>query len=130
MAPGVQLYRKLQVLPFSSIMVSGLGVTYVGSPKSRRYLPYCTVTVSPGAEITTVRRQKVDWQNDATRWLAAERTGEALAAYDEAGHVHSAATRGQARKADRPLGSRSAGSARRQPRQVGSLEFPVSAAIC
>jgi Ti-type conjugative transfer relaxase TraA len=48
------------------------------------------------AEITTVRRQREDWQRDATRQLATERTGEALAAYDEAGHVHAAATREKA----------------------------------
>jgi Ti-type conjugative transfer relaxase TraA len=48
------------------------------------------------AEITTVRRQREGWQRDATRWLATERTGEALGAYDEAGHVHAAATRGRA----------------------------------
>lgn len=50
------------------------------------------------AEITTVRRQREDWQRDATRKLATERTGEAIAAYDEAGHVHAAATREEARK--------------------------------
>jgi Ti-type conjugative transfer relaxase TraA len=50
------------------------------------------------AEITTVRRQREGWQRDATRWLATERTGEALAAYDEAGHVHAAATRDRARE--------------------------------
>jgi Ti-type conjugative transfer relaxase TraA len=50
------------------------------------------------AEITAVRRQKVGWQRDATRWLATSRTGEALAAYDEAGHVHRAATRDLARE--------------------------------
>jgi Ti-type conjugative transfer relaxase TraA len=50
------------------------------------------------AEITTVRRQREGWQRDATRWLATERTGEALAAYDEAGHVHAVATREEARE--------------------------------
>jgi Ti-type conjugative transfer relaxase TraA len=50
------------------------------------------------AEITTVRRQREDWQRNATRWLATERTGEALGAYDEAGHVHAAATRDLARE--------------------------------
>src|SRR5690606_28952868 len=48
-------------------------------------------------EITEVRRQQVDWQRDATRQLATGRTGEALAAYDEAGHVHGAETRGAAK---------------------------------
>ena len=50
------------------------------------------------AEITAVRRQHEEWQRDATRQLATERTGEAIAAYDEAGHVHAAATRDQARE--------------------------------
>ncbi|RYE70835.1 MAG: Ti-type conjugative transfer relaxase TraA, partial [Oxalobacteraceae bacterium] len=38
-------------------------------------------------EITQVRRQHEDWQRDATRQLATGRTGEALAAYEQAGHV-------------------------------------------
>lgn len=49
------------------------------------------------AEITEVRRQREDWQRDATRQLATERTGEAIAAYDRAGRVHAAATREEAR---------------------------------
>ena len=48
-------------------------------------------------EITAIRRQREAWQRDATRALATGRTGEAIAAYDEAGHVHAAATRDQAR---------------------------------
>ncbi|GAA4776952.1 Ti-type conjugative transfer relaxase TraA [Stakelama sediminis] len=50
-------------------------------------------------EITEVRRQRVDWQRDATRHLATGRTGEALTAYAEAGHVHAGRTREQARRA-------------------------------
>src|SRR5690606_9556957 len=49
------------------------------------------------AEITTVRRQQADWQRDATRQLATGRTAEALDSYREAGHVHAAPTREQAR---------------------------------
>ena len=49
------------------------------------------------AEITEVRRQREDWQRDATRGFATGRTGEALAAYENAGHVHQAATREAAR---------------------------------
>ena len=48
-------------------------------------------------EITTIRRQSADWQRDVTRQLATGRTGEALAAYEQAGHVHAAETREQAR---------------------------------
>ncbi|WP_374545047.1 Ti-type conjugative transfer relaxase TraA [Rhodoblastus sp.] len=51
-----------------------------------------------GAEIGEVRRQQEDWQRDATRDLAAGRTGEAIHAYDRHGMVHEAASRGEARK--------------------------------
>jgi Ti-type conjugative transfer relaxase TraA len=50
-----------------------------------------------GVEITEVRRQREDWQRDATRQLATGRTGLAIAAYDERGMVHAAATREAAR---------------------------------
>ncbi|WP_156442950.1 AAA family ATPase, partial [Sphingomonas sp. CCH9-H8] len=49
------------------------------------------------AEITEIRRQREDWQRDATRQLATGRTGEAVHAYDQAGMVHAADTREQAR---------------------------------
>jgi ATP-dependent exoDNAse (exonuclease V) alpha subunit len=35
-----------------------------------------------GAEIGEVRRQREDWQRDATRDLATGRTGDAIHAYD------------------------------------------------
>ncbi len=50
-----------------------------------------------GAEIGEVRRQREDWQRDATRYLATGRTGHALAAYRSRGMVHEAETREQAR---------------------------------
>jgi Ti-type conjugative transfer relaxase TraA len=50
-----------------------------------------------GAEIGEVRRQREDWQRDATRDLATGRTGDAIHAYDAHGMVHSAETREQAR---------------------------------
>src|SRR6201986_5016723 len=50
-----------------------------------------------GAEIGEVRRQREDWQRDATRYLATGRTGHALAAYRTHGMVHEAQTREQAR---------------------------------
>ncbi len=50
-------------------------------------------------EITAIRRQHEDWQRHATRQLATGRTGEALEAYSEAGHVHAAPTRDDARTA-------------------------------
>jgi hypothetical protein len=52
-----------------------------------------------GVEITEVRRQRVDWQRDATRHLATGRTGEALDAYAGKTMVHAAATREEARGA-------------------------------
>jgi Ti-type conjugative transfer relaxase TraA len=48
-------------------------------------------------EITEIRRQREDWQRDATRHLATGRTGEAVHAYDQAGHVHAAESREAAR---------------------------------
>lgn len=50
-----------------------------------------------GAEIGEVRRQREDWQRDATRDLATGRTGDAIHAYDKHGMVHAAPTREQAR---------------------------------
>lgn len=50
-----------------------------------------------GVEITEVRRQREDWQRDATRHLATGRTGEAILAYGERGMIHPAATREDAR---------------------------------
>jgi len=50
-----------------------------------------------GAEIGEVRRQREDWQRDATRDLATGRTGHAIHAYDSHGMVHEAQTREQAR---------------------------------
>ncbi|MBB3772767.1 Ti-type conjugative transfer relaxase TraA [Angulomicrobium tetraedrale] len=50
-----------------------------------------------GAEISEVRRQRADWQRDATRDLATGRIGEAIQAYERNGMVHAAQTREQAR---------------------------------
>lgn len=50
-----------------------------------------------GAEIGEVRRQREDWQQDATRDLATGKTGHAIHAYDRHGMVHVAETREQAR---------------------------------
>jgi hypothetical protein len=50
-----------------------------------------------GVEITEVRRQREDWQRDATRQLATGRTEQAIRAYDETGHIHAAETREAAR---------------------------------
>jgi Ti-type conjugative transfer relaxase TraA len=50
-----------------------------------------------GVEIHEVRRQREDWQRDATRDLATGRTGAAIHAYDRHDMVHEAQTREQAR---------------------------------
>jgi len=50
-----------------------------------------------GVEITEIRRQREDWQRDATRYLATERTAEAISAYDRQGRIHVAETREEAR---------------------------------
>ncbi|MFT9454138.1 Ti-type conjugative transfer relaxase TraA [Komagataeibacter saccharivorans] len=50
-----------------------------------------------GVEIHEVRRQREDWQRDATRDLATGRTGHAIHAYDAHDMVHEAQTREQAR---------------------------------
>ncbi|MBZ9959293.1 Ti-type conjugative transfer relaxase TraA [Mesorhizobium sp. BR1-1-14] len=50
-----------------------------------------------GVEIGQVRRQREDWQRDATRNLATGRIGAAISAYDVQGMVHQAATRDEAR---------------------------------
>jgi Ti-type conjugative transfer relaxase TraA len=51
-----------------------------------------------GIEIAEVRRQREDWQRDATRDLATGRTGAAIDAYDTRGMVHAARAREDARK--------------------------------
>ncbi|WP_316179832.1 MULTISPECIES: Ti-type conjugative transfer relaxase TraA [unclassified Bradyrhizobium] len=50
-----------------------------------------------GAEIGEVRRQREDWQRDATHDLATSKTGHALEAYRARSMVHEAPTRAQAR---------------------------------
>lgn len=52
-----------------------------------------------GVEITEVRRQRENWQRDATRQLATGRTGQALQAYTQAGMVIESETRQAAREA-------------------------------
>jgi len=50
-----------------------------------------------GAEITEVRRQRAEWQREATRALGTGRVSETIRAYDDAGMVHAAAWREAAR---------------------------------
>ncbi len=51
------------------------------------------------AEISQIRRQREDWQRQATRHLATSRTDQALAAYEAAGMVHGHDSKGAARGA-------------------------------
>ena len=51
------------------------------------------------AEIGTVRRQRADWQRDATRELATARTADALGRYEAAGMVQGHGTQDEARAA-------------------------------
>src|SRR3546814_11428870 len=51
------------------------------------------------AELGEVRRQQEAWMREATRDFATGKTGEALAAYSNAGMVHVAETRDAARVA-------------------------------
>ena len=82
---------------------TGAKVVLVGDPEQLQAIEagaaFRSLAENHGAvEITEVRRQREDWQRDATRQLATGRTGEALKAYEERDHVHAAATRAQARE--------------------------------
>ena len=81
---------------------AGAKVVMVGDPEQLQAIEagaaFRSVAERHGAaEITEIRRQREDWQRDATRALATGRTGEAIHAYDQGGMVHAADTREQAR---------------------------------
>ena len=81
---------------------AGAKVVMVGDPEQLQAIEagaaFRSVTERHGAaEITEIRRQREDWQRDATRALATGRAGEAIHAYDGKGMVHAADTREQAR---------------------------------
>jgi hypothetical protein len=74
----------------------------VGGPEQLQAIEagaaFRSVTERHGAaEITEIRRQRDDWQKEATRSLATGRTAEAIHAYDGRGMVHAADTRELAR---------------------------------
>ncbi|AYJ86556.1 Ti-type conjugative transfer relaxase TraA [Sphingomonas paeninsulae] len=80
----------------------GTKVVLVGDPEQLQAIEagaaFRSIAERHGAiEITEIRRQREDWQRDATRHLATGRTGEAVHAYDQTGHVHAADTRDAAR---------------------------------
>jgi len=80
----------------------GAKVVLVGDPQQLQAIEagaaFRSIAERHGSvEITDIRRQRDDWQRDATRHLATGRTGEAVRAYEEHGAVHAAETREQAR---------------------------------
>ena len=81
---------------------AGAKVVLVGDPEQLQAIEagaaFRSISERHGAaEITEVRRQREDWQKEATRALATGRTGEALDAYAAHGMVHAAETREAAR---------------------------------
>lgn len=83
---------------------AGAKVVLVGDPEQLQAIEagaaFRAISERHGAaEITEIRRQRNDWQRDATRWLATGRTSEAIGSYRECGMVAPAETREQARGA-------------------------------
>ena len=81
---------------------AGAKVVMVGDPEQLQAIEagaaFRSLTERHGAvEITEIRRQRDDWQKEATRQLATGRTAEAIHAYDGRGMVHAADTRELAR---------------------------------
>ncbi|MFS0851467.1 Ti-type conjugative transfer relaxase TraA [Novosphingobium panipatense] len=81
---------------------AGAKVVLVGDPEQLQAIEagaaFRSIAERHGAaEITEVRRQREDWQKDATRALATGRTAEAIHAYATNGMVQAADTREQAR---------------------------------
>ncbi|MDF8335707.1 Ti-type conjugative transfer relaxase TraA [Novosphingobium cyanobacteriorum] len=81
---------------------AGAKVVLVGDPEQLQAIEagaaFRSIAERHGAaEITEVRRQREDWQKDATRALATGRTREAIHAYADHGMVHAADTREAAR---------------------------------
>ncbi len=87
----------------SQVAEAGAKVVLVGDPQQLQSIEAGAAFRSiferhDGAEIGEVRRQREDWQRDATRDLASGRTGDAIDAYDAHDMVHEAATRAEARE--------------------------------
>ncbi|TGX53183.1 Ti-type conjugative transfer relaxase TraA [Sphingomonas gei] len=80
----------------------GAKVVLVGDPEQLQAIEAgaafrSTAERHGSVEITQIRRQRDDWQRDATRQLATGRTAEAVASYDQRERIHAAETREQAR---------------------------------
>ncbi len=83
---------------------AGAKLVLVGDPEQLQAIEagaaFRALTERHGAaEITQVRRQREDWQRDATRELATGRTSDALDRYEAAGSVRAHPTHGLARDA-------------------------------
>ena len=86
----------------SHVRDAGAKVVLVGDPEQLQAIEagaaFRSMAERHGAaEITEVRRQRDDWQKEATRSLATGRTGAALHAYESRGMVQAADTREGAR---------------------------------
>ena len=82
----------------------GAKLVLVGDPEQLQAIEagaaFRSIAERHGAiEVTEVRRQREDWQRQATRKLATGRTAEAVQAYEDRGLVHAAASRKEARAA-------------------------------
>ena len=80
----------------------GAKVVLVGDPEQLQAIEAgaafrATAERHGSIEITEIRRQHEDWQRDATRYLATERTAEAISAYGRHDRIHDAETREDAR---------------------------------
>lgn len=80
----------------------GAKVVLVGDPEQLQAIEAgaafrATAERHGNIEITEIRRQREDWQRDATRYLATERTAEAISAYARHDRIHVAETREDAR---------------------------------
>jgi Ti-type conjugative transfer relaxase TraA len=88
----------------SAAQAAGAKVVLVGDPEQLQAIEagaaFRALAERHGARaITAVRRQREDWQRDATRELATGRTAEALERYAAAGMVQGTGTRAEAKAA-------------------------------
>jgi Ti-type conjugative transfer relaxase TraA len=94
-------------------------VVLVGDPEQLQAIeagaPFRGITAAHGvSNLTEVRRQKSQWQRDATAALATGKTADALQAYDKQGGIVAVEKREEARSA---LLARWASDAKREPHQ-------------
>lgn len=88
----------------SAAREAGAKVVLVGDPEQLQAIEagaaFRAIAERAGAvEIARVRRQRAEWQREATRELATGRTEAALGRYEAAGMVHAHATQAEAREA-------------------------------